>query len=66
MIVFSSYPADPRPRRAAEALLKEGMSIDLLCEAEGELLRRERIGRLEIIRIPVKRSRDGVISYAYQ
>jgi glycosyltransferase involved in cell wall biosynthesis len=66
MVVFSSYPADPRPRRAAEALLKEGMSIDLLCEAEEGLLRRERIGSLEIIRIPVKRSRSGVISYAYQ
>ncbi len=26
MVVFSLYPADPRPRRAAEALLKEGMS----------------------------------------
>ena len=34
MVVFSSYPADPRPRRAAEALLKEGMQLDLICEAD--------------------------------
>ena len=30
MVVFSSYPADPRPRRAVETLLKEGMTVDLI------------------------------------
>ena len=31
MVSFSPYPADPRPRRAAEALLKEGMTVDFIC-----------------------------------
>ncbi len=66
MVVFSSYPADPRPRRAAEALLKEGMSIDLICEAEDKLPRKERVGNLEITRIPIRHFRGGVVSYAYQ
>ncbi len=66
MVVFSSYPADPRPRRAAEALLKEGMSIDLICEAEDKLPRKERLGELEITRIPIRHFRGGVVSYAYQ
>src|SRR3954465_4851253 len=35
MVVFSSYPSDPRPRRAAEALVKEGMLVDLVCEGGG-------------------------------
>ena len=66
MVVFSPYPADPRPRRAAEALLKEGMRVDLICEGEGESSRRERIGDLEILRIPVKHRRGGVLAYAFQ
>jgi glycosyltransferase involved in cell wall biosynthesis len=66
MVVFSSYPADPRPRRAAEALLDEGMSIDLICEAEEELPRKEHDGALDITRIPIRHFRGGVVSYAYQ
>jgi glycosyltransferase involved in cell wall biosynthesis len=66
MVVFSSYPADPRPRRAAEALLKEGMSVDLICEGEEKLPKRETLDRLEIIRIPIQHRRGGGLSYAYQ
>jgi glycosyltransferase involved in cell wall biosynthesis len=66
MVVFSSYPADPRPRRAAEALLDEGMHLDLICEADGKLPRRERSGDMEIIRVPIKHYRSGKLSYAYQ
>src|SRR5208282_6154343 len=66
MVVFSSYPADPRPRRAAEALLKEGMHVDLICEAEEKLPKRENISGMEIIRVPIKHHRGGKLSYAYQ
>ena len=66
MVVFSRYPADPRPRRAAEALLKEGMIVDLICEGERKSLVRETINGLEVIRIPVHHRRGGVLSYAYQ
>jgi glycosyltransferase involved in cell wall biosynthesis len=66
MVVFSSYPADPRPRRAAEALLNEGMHLDLICEAGEKLPKREHLGGLEIIRIPIRHSRGGNLSYIYQ
>lgn len=66
MVVFSHYPADPRPRRAAEALLKEGMHVDLICEGEEKSPKREIIDRLEIKRIPVHHHRGGALSYAYQ
>jgi glycosyltransferase involved in cell wall biosynthesis len=66
MVVFSSYPADPRPRRAVDALLKEGMSVDLICEGEKQSPKRERLGRLEIIRIPIQHYRGRALSYAYQ
>ena len=66
MVVFSHYPADPRPRRAAEALLKEGMRVDLICEGEEKSPKREMLDRLEIIRIPIQHRRGGALSYAYQ
>jgi hypothetical protein len=66
MVVFSSYPADPRPRRAAEALVKEGMHLDLICEADEKLPKRENVSGVEIIRIPIEHHRGGKLSYAYQ
>ena len=66
MVVFSSYPADPRPRRAAEALLKEGMLVDFICEGADGLPNRENLGDLKIFRIPIRHHRGGKVSYAYQ
>jgi glycosyltransferase involved in cell wall biosynthesis len=66
MVVFSPYPADPRPRRAADALLKEGMRVELICEGDGKSPKREMLDKLEIIRIPIQRRRGGALSYAYQ
>jgi glycosyltransferase involved in cell wall biosynthesis len=66
MVVFSLYPADPRPRRAADALLKEGMRVDLICEGDAKSPRRETLDGLEIIRIPIQHRRGGILSYAYQ
>jgi glycosyltransferase involved in cell wall biosynthesis len=66
MVVFSRYPSDPRPRRAAKALLEEGMRVDLICEGEKGSPKLELSGRLEIIRIPVEHRRGGVLSYFYQ
>ncbi len=66
MVVFSSYPADPRPRRAADALLKEGMLLDLICEGDDKLPKREFVDGMEIIRVPIKHQRGGKLSYAFQ
>jgi glycosyltransferase involved in cell wall biosynthesis len=66
MVVFSLYPADPRPRRAADALLKEGMQVDLICEGDAHSPKRENVDGLEVIRIPVRHYRGGFSSYAYQ
>jgi glycosyltransferase involved in cell wall biosynthesis len=66
MVMFSFYPADPRPRRAAEALLKEGMSVDLFCLAEEKALRRETFNGIDIFRLPVKHHRRGKLAYVWQ
>lgn len=66
MVVLSSYPADPRPRRAVEALLREGMHVDLICESDENLPKREIKGQLEIFRLPIKHHRGGKLHYIYQ
>jgi glycosyltransferase involved in cell wall biosynthesis len=66
MVVFSSFPVDPRPRRAAEALLQEGMHLDLICEADEKLPKRENLGGMEVFRVPITHHRSGKLSYVYQ
>ncbi|HUA97326.1 MAG TPA: glycosyltransferase family 4 protein [Terracidiphilus sp.] len=66
MVVFSRFPADPRPRRAAEALLSQGMRLDLICEHDVTKPNREVRENFEILRIPIEHRRSHPLSYAYQ
>src|SRR5262245_56893868 len=66
MVSFSSYPADPRPRRAAEALLQEGMTVDFICLGDEKELGREDAGGVDVGRLPIEHRRGGKSSYAYQ
>jgi glycosyltransferase involved in cell wall biosynthesis len=66
MVMFSHYPADPRPRRAVDSLVREGMRVDLVCLADGNAPRREFLNGIEVLRIPLKRRRGGKLAYVYQ
>jgi len=67
MVVFSYYPFDPRPRRAAEALAESGMSVDLICLREGRGdAKREQFNGVQIRRVPIARRREGIFGYLYQ
>jgi glycosyltransferase involved in cell wall biosynthesis len=66
MITFSPFPADPRPRRAVEVLLQQGMAIELICLEDEGAPRREKLDNLEIIRLPITKRRGGFASYVYQ
>ncbi len=66
-VVFSNYPADPRPRRGAEALVKEGMHLEVICLKEtDEEPESESFNGVEITRIPLKRRRGGKLTYIIQ
>jgi len=66
VVLFSFYPGDPRPRRALEAMAREGMLVDLIClRGEGSPAR-EVQGNVEVLRIPLKRRRGGMLVYLYQ
>jgi glycosyltransferase involved in cell wall biosynthesis len=66
MVTFSSYPFDPRPRRAVEALVEEGASVDLICLADEGAPRREVLNGVKVLRLPIKHERRGKVAYVYQ
>ena len=67
VLLFSHYPADPRPRRAAEALAAQGVNIDLIClrDDDGEPAR-ETFGRINVTRVRLKRQRGSKLGYVGQ
>ena len=66
MVMFSTYPFDPRPRRAVDALIAEGASVDLVClRSEGAPAREVRNG-VNVRRLPIKHDRRGKFAYAYR
>jgi glycosyltransferase involved in cell wall biosynthesis len=67
IVLFSHYPADPRPRRAAEALAAQGVNIDLIClrDGDGEPAH-ETYGNINVRRVRLKRHRGGKLGYVAQ
>jgi glycosyltransferase involved in cell wall biosynthesis len=66
-VVYSSYPSDPRPRRAAEALIKEGATVELICLKETEEeAKHESFNGVDITRVPLKHRRGGKLGYLFQ
>jgi glycosyltransferase involved in cell wall biosynthesis len=66
MVMFSFYPDDPRPRRALEALVREGMLVDLICLRGEASPAGEVRGNVDVFRVPLKRRRGGLLAYLYQ
>jgi glycosyltransferase involved in cell wall biosynthesis len=66
-VSYSNYPSDPRPRRAAEALVKAGAIVEVICLKESDhQTPREIFNGVKITRIPLKRRRGGKLSYLLQ
>lgn len=66
MIVFSTYPADPRVRREAEALVEAGFLVDVLCLRRAGEARRETVAGVRVRRLPLGRRRGGGLTYCWQ
>ena len=67
VIVFSHFPQDPRPRREAESLLKNGFEVDIFClrrEQNDQLC--EDVGGAKVYRLPLRRRRSGKLRYAFE
>ncbi len=68
VLLFSEYPEDARPRRAAEALAHHGAEVDLFClQMDAEEPRRERLeGGIQVFRVPIPKSKKSRFGYVLQ
>jgi glycosyltransferase involved in cell wall biosynthesis len=67
VLLYSYYPSDSRPRRAAEAMIEAGMDVDLLClKEEPDEAERENIGGVNVFRTPITRKRGRRFSYVWK
>jgi glycosyltransferase involved in cell wall biosynthesis len=66
VLLFSHYPSDPRPRRAAEALAQEGANVEVFCLQQDGEPKQEVFNGVKIRRIPIKRRRGGKFAYVFQ
>ncbi|MBV8205937.1 MAG: glycosyltransferase family 4 protein [Acidobacteria bacterium] len=64
--VLSTYPEDPRPRRAAEAFSEEGMIVDYVCIADGRAAWREQVNGITVFRVPITHRRGGKVGYVWE
>jgi glycosyltransferase involved in cell wall biosynthesis len=66
LVVLSAYPFDPRPRRTADVLVREGISVDYICVADGKAPWCEKTNGINVFRVPINHQRGGKLGYAYQ
>jgi glycosyltransferase involved in cell wall biosynthesis len=66
-VVFSNYPDDVRVRREAEALVKAGMSVDVICLPRNRVEpSREVVDGVLVYKLPVQRRRAGKLRYIWE
>src|SRR5262245_19996369 len=66
LVVLSVYPFDPWPRRPADALMAQGMSVDYICATDGKAPWHEKTNGLNLFRVPIEHQRGGKLAYACQ
>ena len=67
VLLYSYYPADPRPRRAAEAMVQAGMHVDLVClQEDRHESKSELVNGVNVLRLPIRKKREGKLSYVVQ
>jgi glycosyltransferase involved in cell wall biosynthesis len=66
VVLYSYFPADPRPRRAARTLVDGGMTVDLICLRRPGEPSREKIDGVSVLRLPLRKKRDSKLTYLSQ
>lgn len=66
VVSFSAFPGDPRPRRAAEAFVEAGMSVEVICLQEEGNLKREMLKGIQIDRLGITKTRNSKFGYVFQ
>src|ERR1051326_5950172 len=67
VLLYSEYKSDARPRREAEALVKSGMEVDVICLRQNPAdPKTESISGVKVRRVPLRHQRKGKINYVLQ
>jgi glycosyltransferase involved in cell wall biosynthesis len=67
VILYSGFPSDPRPRRAAEAMVQEGMEVDFFCLGDKPTpAYGERSLGIRVFRYAMTKRRDSKFTYFYK
>ena len=66
VVLYSYYESDARPRNEAEALARAGMEVEVICLKQKGEAGRDRIGGVNIRRVPLRRRRGGLGTYIFQ
>jgi glycosyltransferase involved in cell wall biosynthesis len=67
VVLYSYYPSDARPRREAEALVKAGMEVELICLREhASEPKYQNVNGVLVKRLPLSRRRDSKFTYVMQ
>src|SRR5207249_2086915 len=67
MVLFSDYPVDQRPRRVAEAFVKAGMNVDVVClPGGGRDPKRQTLNGVNIRRVSLTRRPRGILGSVFQ
>jgi glycosyltransferase involved in cell wall biosynthesis len=67
MVVYQYYPRDQRVRKEAEALVRNGFNVEVICPRKPGEGRREKINGVQVLRLPMQMERSGgMLGYAYQ
>jgi glycosyltransferase involved in cell wall biosynthesis len=66
MVMYSTYPDDPRPRRAIDALIGEGAKVDLICLGQADKAKNAPSDAIHVSRVPIQHKRGGKLGYLLQ
>jgi len=66
VVSFSSFPGDPRPRRAAETFSQAGMAVEVICLMDEGSQKQETFKGIEIERVAIKKVRNSKFWYLVQ
>ena len=65
MVVLSLYPQDPRVRRQAEALERDGIAVDVICLRGDDQTKTEQLGLVTAHRVMKKGYKDSIGKYIW-
>jgi glycosyltransferase involved in cell wall biosynthesis len=66
IVRHSFYPFELNVKREAEALVKEGYAVSIICLRQDDERAHERVGGVDVHRLPVGHQRGNILRYAFE